>query len=110
MRERAPQERLDFLSNVTICVAGPRNVRLNVERREQGFSPAVRYDDAHFARDQFCAQIIRMAAYAKREPSPVQQRFHKRPQIGDETVVPGHQLVELSATRQILIFKTMRLS
>src|SRR5712692_8767748 len=109
MRERALQERLDLPLNMTIRVACPRDVGFHIKRRSQSFSPGVRYDDAHFARNEFRAQIIRMATYAKREPSPIQQGFHQRPQIGNETIVPRHQLIELAATRKILIFEAMRL-
>src|SRR5215470_19724700 len=113
LQQAAPSEglleqRLDFVSNPSVRIACPGYVGFQIQRRAQGIAARVSDDDAHLSRDHFGAKIIRMAAYPKCQPASVQQRFHKRAQVGNETVVPGHKLIELSAARQVLVFEAMR--
>ena len=36
--------------------------------------------------------------------------LHQRPQIGDKSVVPGHQFEQLASSRSVLILETMGLA
>ena len=51
-----------------------------------------------------------MARQRRRQPSALQHRPEQRPQIGNEPIVPGDQLVQLTAGRGVLILEAVRLS
>src|SRR5262249_6288392 len=115
LQQAAPSEglleqRLDFVSNTSVRVACPRYVGFQIQRRAQGIAARISHDDAHLSRDHFGAKVVRMAAYSRARPVSIKERFHKRAQVGNETVVPGHKPVKLPAARQILVFEAERLA
>ena len=63
---------------------------------------------AQLAGDELGAEIVWMTAERRTvgSPAPLEQRA----QIGNEAIVARHQLVELPAARDVLIFEQLRLS
>src|ERR1044071_5833875 len=49
-----------------------------------------------------------MTTNPEHKPAPVQDRLDEWTQVSDKTIVAHHQLVQLTARREILIFKTVR--
>src|SRR6266542_4501520 len=109
-RERVTQCRLDLRANLRISVTHPGDVRVDIQRRVQRLAMLVGHEDPKLAGDQLRAEIVWMAADAEREPPAREQRLHQRTQVGDEPIVSGDQLVQLSAGRDVLILEAVRLA
>ena len=87
--------------------ADPAHVRCHVERRGERRALLVGDEHAELARDQLGAEIVRMAA--ERGPAGAAP-LEERPQVGDEAIVPRHQLVQLPAARDVLVLERLRLA
>ena len=62
---------------------------------------------AELARDELGAEVVRMAAQrGASRPVPLEER----PKIGDEAIMTRHELVELPASGDVLIFEQLRLA
>src|SRR2546423_2560910 len=109
--ERRTQKRLDLAAYVFVRVARPRALARDAGRgAERPARRRVCHDDARLARDQLGAEVVGVTADAEREAARRQHAPHERAQVCDEAVVPGHQLVELTARREVLILETVRLA
>src|SRR5262245_8376631 len=91
--QRALELRLDARPQRLVRIANPRHVGRDIERRGQWSAALVRHRHTELAGDELRAEIVRMAAEGSGSVSLAEQRS----QIGDEPIVPGHQLVELAA-------------
>src|SRR5689334_22540032 len=100
------QRRLDSLANARVCVADPRDVRIDIERRVDWFTRRTGDDYAALVRDERRANVVRMAAERRRQAARGDDRLQQRPNVGNESIPAGNQLVELTARRQILILET----
>src|SRR5437762_9314311 len=99
--------RLDPRLHRLVRVADPGDVGCDVERRAEWTAAFVGYRHAELACDQLRAKIVRMAAErSSARPAPLE----KRTKIGHEPIVPGHQLVELTASADVLILERLRLA
>ena len=104
------QHWLDLTTNRVVCVPNPRDIGLDIKWSTQRFATLVGDNNTCLTRYQFCAQIVRMTADAQHEPGAVQYLLSQRTKICDKTIVAHHQLVKLTARREILIFKAMSLT
>src|SRR5579885_1502636 len=109
-RERGAQKRLDLRAHALVGVTGPGHVRLDGERRAKWAAADVGHDHAGLSRDEFRAEVVRVAADAERESARAQASFHQRAQVCREAVVTAHQFVELPAARRVLILKAVSLA
>src|SRR5687767_5380455 len=102
--------RLYLAADVLVGVSGPRDVGLDSQRRVQWMSERVRNDDAVLGRDQGRADVIWMTTDAQWLPAAGKHFAEQRAQVGDEAIVPRHQLIQLPASGGVLILETMRLA
>ena len=92
-----------------IRVSNPRHVRLQIERRvERIRHPRAATITPSSSAMSIVQMIVRMTAQRSGQARAGRGSAHQRPNVGDETIVPGHQLVELPTCRQILILETRR--
>ena len=112
-----PRARSASCSSGSICarmrrvrVPHPRDVGVDAQWRIERLPVRVGDDHAALLRDQRRADVIRVTASAARQPAAREHRTQQRPQIGDEAVVAGRQLVELPTGRGVLILEALRLA
>src|SRR5574338_1506962 len=108
--QRVAQQRFDLMTNRIIRISSPGKIGIEMERSTETLTALVSHDYSGFTRDQFRTDIVRMTADPKRETAPFHQRLSQRSQISHKPIMAHHQLVKLAARRQVLIFKTRRLT
>src|SRR5438552_1910410 len=68
------------------------------------------HDYSELTSDQLRTHVVGMTADAQGQPSPLQNWFHQRTQVGNKTVVSRNQLIQLPSGREVLILKAMCLA
>src|SRR5215208_6778204 len=87
--------------------AHPTHVGRHVERRGQWTAVFDGDRYAQLARDEFGAEVVRVAA---QRGTAWAVPLEERPQVGDEAIVPRHELVQLPASGDVLVFEQLRLA
>ncbi len=99
---------LDLRPDRLVRVSDPGDVRVHVERRGETTSALIGDDDSELARDELGREVIGVGADAKGDPPRRGERGKDRPQVGDEAIVAGRELVELPAARDVLVLEALR--
>ena len=95
---------------MTIGIADPGDFGVDVHRRVNRFAIRVSNDHAALFGDERGADVVRMAGKCWRKAACGEHWPHQRPEIGNEAVVAGNQLIELTAGRRVLVLEAVRLS
>ena len=98
------------MPDLLIGIANPAYVGFKVRRAAKLLPVFICNQHTRLAGHQFGAEIIRMAAEPWHPPALLKDWAQQGTQIGQKAIVPHHQFVELTAGREILIFKAARLS
>src|SRR5262245_17211669 len=108
--QRTLQRGLDTLAHARIRVSDPRDVRFDVERRVNRTANAVGKNDTQLLSDHCGADVVWMTTQRVGQTARGVNRLREGPDVGDEPVPPCHQLVQLTARREVLILETRRLA
>jgi hypothetical protein len=82
-------------ADLLVRVAGPRHIRVGVERYAKRSAVGGDDDRSGLACDKQRAEVVRMRGDHRRQAAFGEHRAEQRARVGDEAVVPRRELVEL---------------
>src|SRR5690348_3322726 len=100
--DKLDQKWFDYAPQARIRISRPTDWGRDIQRAIERVAEPIGELHARLLRHQHRGTIIRMATKADRF---LLNLVKQRPKIGVEPIAPHHQLVELSASRDVLIVK-----
>src|SRR5690349_13948828 len=95
--QRRVQQRLDLPADPIIRIAGPGDIRIDVQKSTETSPTLISHDHTSFSRNQFRTDVVGMTADPQYQPASFHQRLSQRSKITYKPIVAHHQLVKLPA-------------
>ena len=97
-------------ADLLVGVAHPGHVRGDIQGWVQGRPVGLGDEHTELFGDERRADVVGVRAESPGPVTAVFHRGHQGPEVGEESVVAGHELVELPASADVLVLETARLS